>query len=136
MQTDMWKFEQQHILRGIAEAKSFGNREDQVLHHQDVFRQYVLPNIMVDKENWTNLSPEVVPYSNRENYSLDGCRALCEAKSDCLQYALGPIGCSLATRVMMGSHANGIKSGWMLGRIQDWMTDVKSCTGKTGWTVT
>ena len=134
----MWDFEQQHILRGIARAKtsSFADRGDEILYHQDVFRQHVLPNIMEDKENWTNLSPGLVPYSNRENLTLEGCRALCEAKEDCLQYALGPIGCSLATRVIMGSRAQGIKSGWMLGRIEDWMDNVKSCQGKTGWIAT
>ncbi|KAK5136873.1 hypothetical protein LTR08_001795 [Meristemomyces frigidus] len=134
----MWGFEQQHIIRSMPKAKleSFWTREDKILHHQDMFRQYVLPNITADREDWSNLSPDLVPYSNRKGLSLGGCRALCEAKEECLQYALGPIGCSLGSLPMMGSRVEGIKSGWMLERIEHWMRNMKDCRGKTDWTVT
>lgn len=132
----MWAFEQQHILRTMAEsrANSLSHQQGNVLHHQDMFRQYVLPNVTSERRDWSNLSPNLIP--NSQGLSMADCRAMCEAKDSCLEYALGPNGCSLSDDVDMGALAESVESGWMMERIRTWMHGVDSCRGQTGWTAT
>ncbi|KAK5110978.1 hypothetical protein LTR85_000688 [Meristemomyces frigidus] len=134
----LWGFEQQHIQRSTSEKakQSRWRHKDDVLHHNDMFRQYVLPNISSERADWSNSSPDLVHYSNRKGLSIADCRAICEEKEGCLQYALGPIGCSTANQVMMGAYSEGIQSGWMTERVESWANGVKRCRGRKGWTVT
>ncbi|KAK4540656.1 hypothetical protein LTR36_008987 [Oleoguttula mirabilis] len=134
----MWMFEQEQIRqRNVgAEKQFFWHHRDDILHHDDMFRQYVLPNITSERADWSNSSPDLVAYSNRKGLSIADCRAICEEKEGCLQYALGPIGCSTANQVMMGAFSKGIQSGWMTERVESWMKGVKNCKGRKGWSVT
>lgn len=131
----LWGFEQQHIQQRIAEHQkhSPSHYKSHYLHHYDMFRQYVLPNISSERADWSNSSPELITYSNRKGLSIADCRMICQRKEGCLQYALGPIGCSTADQVMLGTHSKGIQSGWMTNRVESWLGNMEDCRGREDW---
>ena len=141
----MWDFEQMWIESRLAKVKAAANTRKRwsfwedysdVLEHRDVFREFVWPQIRAGQPGfWNNLSPDMRDKSGGSNE--DACRELCQSTSECLQYASGRDGCAISTRqVMLGERQAGVKSGWMLDRIEKWMETLNNCGGSEGWTVT
>jgi len=132
----MWGFEQQRIQRMLTNegTKSFWRTKDSILHYHEMFREYVMPNITAERNRWSNLSPDVVFDSKR--ISLSDCRAHCEARDNCVQYNLGPLGCSLSTEFKMGQLRFDVSSGWITERVNALVEDMGTCTGQSKWTVT
>ncbi|KAK3675166.1 hypothetical protein LTR78_005100 [Recurvomyces mirabilis] len=126
----MWRFEQQHISDLIGGSAT--HRRKTVLHHNDMFMQYVVPNITREKSDWTNMSPDLV--TNSASMSLDECRLICEDKPGCVQYSQSTFGCSTGQQVKMGRPFTGIGSGWIPARVDRWRRSFHSCRGITGWT--
>lgn len=119
----MWDFEQRR-LAGVDRG---------VLHHQEVFKSHILPNLATERSNWTNISPDLLSYTNRHGLNTTDCRALCDQQPDCVQYALGPIGCSLSSSLKLGHTTPGVESGWMFDRIEEWSQKLSNCEGRDGW---
>jgi hypothetical protein len=133
----MWWYEQEHIRAQQTNDWRSTPEYPQILHHWEVFRRYVLPNMTEERDGWSNQSPGVVPDS--KGMGMDECRAACEARHSCLQYTLDSEGCSISEIPKMGSRAEKVQSGWLVDRIQTWADRVgkpKSCRGSAAWTVT
>ncbi|KAK3623773.1 hypothetical protein LTR56_021426 [Elasticomyces elasticus] len=138
----MWTFEQHRISALAVEPpkKSFFGGRDTVLHHSDVFKQRVMPNISQVRDGWTNASPDLVEHSARivkpAEARLEECQAICEAKGTCLQYAVSPIGCSTSDQVKLGRVSQGVRSDWMMPRVERWVKNMDRCPrSSTRWVV-
>lgn len=134
-----WDYEQAYIQNQLDEPKDPGwgllSDYSDVLHHRDVFREFVLPNITEDTPSWNNLSPTRLP--DTEEHTFEQCRKLCEDDGECLQFNYQQDGCWISSReVMLGQPWGDIRSGWMLDRIEAWMRKLDlGCRGREGWTV-
>lgn len=110
------------------------NTEDPILHHRDVFKLFVQPNLTKERKDWNN-SPEI-SHLDVPNASLADCQGLCETDPHCMQYAVTPNGCETGMEMKLGRKENGVQSGWMMERIEKWAEELDAgCRGKTGWTV-
>lgn len=128
----MWDFEQQRIANQQSSGPSDKIR---VLHHNELYKSYVMPNISSQRQHWNNASPDIIP--NSLGLTIDGCRAICEAKPDCMQYAVGQAGCVISQDVHMGSAADGVESGWVKERVDEWLEKLErtvNCRGRDTWT--
>ncbi|KAF2766097.1 putative galactosyltransferase [Teratosphaeria nubilosa] len=125
----MWWFEQNRIASSLP-------RQPAILHHREVFRSYALPNMTLERDGWSNKSPENV--TNSENWDIKQCRAACENNDECMQYELTSAGCAWNKNVNMGTLAQGTKSGWVVERIEKWAHSIDKsakCGRHRGWTV-
>lgn len=138
----IWNFEQNWIRSRLTlaasenrqpwQTNSNGNGED-ILHHRDVFKSFILPNITTSWQEWDNKSPDMI-MAGKEDF--DACYQLCEQSPECLQFSVGPPGCAISTReVMLGERSEGMKSYWVMDRIERWMENLDECDGVEGWPV-
>ncbi|KAF2209964.1 glycosyltransferase family 31 protein [Cercospora zeae-maydis SCOH1-5] len=118
---DFWHFEQSW-------AESHNPTE--TLLNKDIFRDFVMPQMMAEKADWDNLSDaEEADASN-----LDECRVQCEAQPECKQFSFQNATGKCNTRVdpRLGKPSNGTMSQWLWPRIQHFEQDMASC-GAEGW---
>jgi hypothetical protein len=80
--------------------------------------------------DWNNNSAD----NQTSSANLDECRALCEANSTCVQYAIGPSGCATSNNVQLGRPATGFQSGWLEDRVDLWARGLDGCLGHSEWT--
>ncbi|EME89528.1 glycosyltransferase family 31 protein [Pseudocercospora fijiensis CIRAD86] len=136
---ELFQFEQDWIREkhlGTSGHPFFGDSGDSpILHHRDVFKQFVLPNFSSTREYWNNTAEEHLPETEGTHRTLGHCKTLCEADSTCLQYALGPDGCFIGHEPRLGRSHAGSESGWMHARIKDWAKDLDHCGESQGWSV-
>ncbi|GAB7362508.1 hypothetical protein MBLNU230_g2828t1 [Neophaeotheca triangularis] len=116
----MWEFEQ----RWLQDSPSGP------IHHDDVFHGLVMPEVVDERRNWTNASPDVQP--DTQHLTTEECRELCKSRFECLQYSKGPDGCSLFDEVRIGSTTEGYDSGWIRSRVEAWNQERESCSVR-GW---
>ncbi|OCK79299.1 glycosyltransferase family 31 protein [Lepidopterella palustris CBS 459.81] len=111
-----WQFER----RWFSEASS-------LLRHSDVFKHFVLPQIRSESEAWDKLS---------RDDSFDRCRAVCESKTDCMQFSYTRERCYISKSMKLGylasAHPDGMRSGWMMERIEAFVKsmDMNECKEK------
>lgn len=139
----IWDFEQDWIKSRAKLSESGDGKKgswfwpdySDVLHHRDVFKAYIWPNLTDETPEWNNLSPDRVPES--EGKTFEECRELCEFNAECLQFNLSHDGCWISTKdVMLGQPWGDVRSGWMVQRIEAWMGRLDDCLGRDGWSVT
>ncbi|CZT25788.1 uncharacterized protein RCC_11457 [Ramularia collo-cygni] len=138
---DLWKFEQDWIQSLQDRKPSFWSDlafwksdHSSILHHREVFKHFVMPELMSERVDWTN-SPETY-HPGTEDATMEECRARCAANAWCMQYALGPAGCFTGKAPRIGRAQEGFRSQWMTQRLEIWMGSLDRCRGKEGWTVT
>ncbi|KAF2482309.1 hypothetical protein BDY17DRAFT_157914 [Neohortaea acidophila] len=118
----MWTWEQEWM------AKTKDPRA--IVHHRDVYNQYVLPRITAPKQNWNNHADEDQGPVN----SLDECRAICTALPACVQYALSlDLRCMTTARANLGEWSRGIDSGWIHDRMVDFHDNATLCKKERNW---
>ncbi|KAF7185224.1 Glycoprotein-N-acetylgalactosamine 3-beta-galactosyltransferase 1 [Pseudocercospora fuligena] len=136
----LFQFEQDWIREKHLSSSGRGffgdSRDSPIMHHRDVFKQYVWPNFTTTRVDWNNTAEEHLPETEGTNRTLGDCKALCEANSTCIQYALGPNGCFIGRELRLGRANAGSESGWMDARIKDWVKDLDHCGASQGWSVT
>jgi hypothetical protein len=115
---------------------SWRQHERNRIHHQDVFRSYVLPSTAAgDRSGWSNLSPDL--RAGTQNSTLSECRKMCEESHGCVQYALADMGCFFSQDGKMGRAAKGVQAGWLEDRMRASADEHGVCEKKVvGWTVT
>jgi hypothetical protein len=109
------------------------SQKSDVLTHGDVFKDYVLPQMMTgDKTEWDNLSDE----DEVDVHSMDDCHTRCEAQTECKQYSFVPETRQCRTRVdpRLGKQSSGTQSGWIEDRVFDFVYNSAACTDE-GWQV-
>lgn len=116
-------------------STSWRQRERMRIHHQDVFRNYVLPATAEDRFGWSNISPDL--RADTSNSTLAECRTMCEEARDCVQYARSEMGCSFSQEGKMGQAAEGVEAGWLVDRVRAWADGHGVCEREVmSWTVT
>lgn len=118
-------------------------RNTTTLLYKDVFREFILPKLGAEIEDWDNLSQETEPLEDPiETESVEQCLEVCTAKPDCLQYSYLEGDCFIATRVRHGQDPKAgeeaIRSGWMVDRVTRFADEMDStCPGgpKDKWVV-
>lgn len=105
------------------------------IHHQDVFRSYLLPQTAAGpRSDWSNGSGDLV--KGTENITLTECRELCEGRAACVQFAVSEEGCWFAREGRVGREMEGWEAGWLPGRVGGWADGKGVCgVGVGGWTV-
>ncbi|KAM0719536.1 hypothetical protein Q7P37_003666 [Cladosporium fusiforme] len=114
---------------------SWRQSERMRMHHQDVFRQYVLPATAAERADWSNMSPDL--RAGTHNSTLSECRAMCEEARGCVQYAHSVMGCSFSGEGKLGQAAEGVQAGWIQERVAEWADAHGVCEREVmSWTVT
>lgn len=114
---------------------SWRQHERMRIHHQDVFRSYVLPATTSGaRENWTNLSPDL--RAGTHNSTLAECQEMCASVDGCVQYSLSRMGCAFSQEGKMGQAAEGVQAGWLEDRVREWADGHGVCEREVmSWTV-
>jgi hypothetical protein len=115
---------------------SWRQHERMRIHHQDVFRSYVLPNTIAgERSDWSNLSSDL--RAGTHNSTLAECRQMCEQARGCVQYALSEMGCWFSQEGKLGQVAEGVRAGWLEERVSEWADGHGVCEREImSWTVT
>lgn len=133
----LFQFEQTWIsqkhLRSAGRSLFGDSGDSPILHHRDVFKEYVLPNTTDTRTDWNNTAEEFLP--DTSTATIGDCQAQCEANATCIQYALGPGGCSISHWMRLGRPAPGSQSGWMKNRVNEWVKELDTCGAQQGWSV-
>lgn len=97
-----------------------------------MFAQYILPKMSTPREDWDN-TIETKDEGGVVVESFEGCKAVCEAKPDCRQYALNADSlCVTRSDPRLGKAAAGVRSGWLLDRVLQFEKDMAPC-GSEAW---
>ncbi|KAI0128029.1 hypothetical protein BJ170DRAFT_581117 [Xylariales sp. AK1849] len=103
------------------------------LRHKDVFRQYILPQLIPERTDWDNLSDHL----QKEYSSFDACRNLCERQADCVQFSVSGQRCKTSTTIKLGrpspSATAPVTSGWMMDRVHAFMERMDSSCVDQDW---
>lgn len=133
MVSGLWDFEQQWINAHANGSTADGElRLTETLTHEDVFKEYVMPQMMGPKADWDNLSDE----DEGEASDVHDCRARCEARPECRQYSFARESQRCRTRAdpRLGKQGDGLQSGWMEDRVRNFALTAPPC-GNEGWQV-
>jgi hypothetical protein len=136
---DLWNFEQTRQQIGRTQ-----------LLHRDVFKEYILPELYAEVNDWDNLSMDV---ESDDTGPFEACKLLCESKPTCLQFSYAAGKCSTSTKVVLGESAKtrcieysiaaskcirwqegtqfagSIQSGWIMDRLEQYVADMDSMCG-------
>ena len=123
-----WIAENQRVSDGLLSAIE---PQLPILHHREVFKSHVLTNLTTERTDWNNMSDEPVP--GTFGSQIGDCRLMCEARADCMQYALNSLGCAVGKEAKFGRRESGAQSGWIAKRIEQWAHTQDKCDGKEDW---
>jgi len=149
----VWQFEDEWV-------KDHGR--DKPILYRDFFHRFVLPYISQtpNRTDWDNNSGDWTFASNMDNLadqtdadkknmqgqgaqgahaSADACRAACDVRGECLQFAWEPGKCRLSKTPRLGKPVKeedrdkGRVSGWMVTRIEDYGSALEPCSERDIW---
>ena len=87
--------------------------------------------MMTPRIEWDNLSD----IEQDDVDSIEGCRARCEAQSECKQYSVDEIGrCRTRVDPRLGGASERTRSGWIENRIKQFPQNMAPCEYQ-GWVV-
>jgi hypothetical protein len=110
---DLWRFEQEQL-----------HPQFRPLQHREFFEEYVLERMNDSRHDWDNESSKSVGIAA----DFDTCRTWCERDTQCLQFSLNVDGqCKHFDLPRLGGFVEGVRSGWMHGRIRHRMAALPSC---------
>ena len=112
------------------------SQDNPIMHGFDVFKDFVFPNLTDHRTGWNNFSP--MPVSGTDGYTAEDCRNMCVVDHECVQYLhRDEYGCNTGSYAMLGEPMEGATSGWLLDRIDTWMTELDQCgEWVSGWSIT
>jgi hypothetical protein len=97
------------------------------MRFKDYFQMFLVPLIRQsqNRTDWDNLANSLTyddqSRSQYAHYSVDSCRAACDLRQSCVQYAWEPNKCRLGTVVRWGESVSSDKrmiSGWLPHRVE------------------
>ncbi|KAL2062592.1 hypothetical protein VTL71DRAFT_5664 [Oculimacula yallundae] len=112
-----------------------------LLTHTEILRDFLLPQIPLNRSNWDNLASERGDFGRTggvqsEATSLEECTKACEIDEKCFQYSFHGHNCSIGRSVRFGREREPDKegswqSGWNLTRLADWSKEQPPCSNIT-----
>jgi hypothetical protein len=92
----------------------------QYFRHSDVFKQWILPQIVRgERQDWDNFSEDLIGGVR----SLAECEEMCRNRLGCVQYSFSHSESRIDYAARMGRSKTDISSGWLKDRVHG-MTDV------------
>ncbi|PIB01431.1 hypothetical protein CB0940_01793 [Cercospora beticola] len=127
----LFEFEQDWIKKHHL-GSIWKDSSEQILHHRDLYKTYVRPQLESEKQDWNNF-----PETTLTEMTFHECREHCERDSTCIQYAVDAEGrCAIGTQFRLGQAQTGVHSGWIVERVDMWAANLDDyCSGKNSWTV-
>jgi hypothetical protein len=117
----LWQFETSWA------RKHEGDKDAPPMRFKDYFQMFLVPLIRQsqNRTDWDNLANSLTyddqSRSQYAHYSVDSCRAACDLRLSCVQYAWEPNKCRLGTVVRWGESVSSDKrmiSGWLPQRVE------------------
>ncbi|KAF2401762.1 hypothetical protein EJ06DRAFT_528918 [Trichodelitschia bisporula] len=112
---------------------------------RDYFTTFVLSVVRAapNRTDWDNLSEswtitDDTKFGQYAYYSAEACRAACELREPCVQFAWEPGKCRLGKEVRMGELVKAerrMESGWLMHRVERLMSSQQGCAGVQPWEV-
>lgn len=117
-----------------------------MLRHRDVFHELVRPKVAAEVAGWDNMAADK-EYNAHDHSSLSDplesnawksfqhCRAVCEGRSECLQFAYRPGSCSVNFSFKLGyaRAEERVRSGWMVDRVEELFLGLEAKCGIRDW---
>lgn len=139
---EMWKFEQQWTRNKVSMSASTvpkksltASKPDETLRHRHVFKDFILPRLAIRSgrvDDWDNFSANS-PRGGTPQDSIDGCKDLCLAAPECVQFSHANGTCHLSELPKMGDFRPGMDSRWLLARTKQFADRLGACS--ESWTV-
>lgn len=96
-----------------------------------MFHQFILPQMGKPRSDWDSESD----FDEGVFVSEDECKAKCEERPDCRQYAFWDDGrCRTRGDPRLGKAVPGVRSGWLEDRMIQFEKEMAPC-GNEGWLV-
>ena len=136
----LWQFETTWA------RKHADSRNPPPMRFKDYFQMFLVPLIRQsqNRTDWDNLANSITlddqSRSQYAHYSVDSCRAACDLRQSCVQYAWEPNKCRLGTVVRWGEAVSSDKrmiSGWHHQRVERFGETVTKgvCSEEDVWLV-
>lgn len=129
----LWQFESSWVL----ENSKDGPGSAPPMLFRDYFQTFLIPLLRTthNRTDWDNLANSLT-YTDSSggqfaHYSFASCRAACDLRLSCVQYAWEPNKCRLGTVVRLGEKVASDKrmmSGWNPKRVEKFGAKVDACT--------
>jgi len=104
----LWQFSQEWF-----------QNENRLLLHSDVFRDFILPQIMAPRDDWDNMSFQKRASEEDQRpfvKSIAECESRCRDDGGCKQFSFEHGKCAMSNSIKRGVRGQGIRSGWMIDR--------------------
>jgi hypothetical protein len=140
----LWQFERDWVKKHTPEIETQPPTLETIppMLFRDYFQMFFVPLIRAsqNRSDWDNLSDSLTyDDSSRAQYahfSFDACRAACDLRESCVQYAWEPNKCRLGNVVRLGDAVNNdkrMKSGWLPQRVEKFGLSVGNCKDIDAW---
>ncbi|KAF2430038.1 hypothetical protein EJ08DRAFT_568707, partial [Tothia fuscella] len=104
----MWQFEQAWVKKHAKEGATITADSIPPMLYRDYFQTFLVPLIRAsqNRSDWDNLSNSLT-YTDESraqfaHYSVEACRAACDLRDSCVQFAWAPNKCRLGNVVRLG----------------------------------
>ncbi|RDI86328.1 hypothetical protein Vi05172_g3870 [Venturia inaequalis] len=134
----LWQFESAWVL----EHSKDGPGSAPPMLFRDYFQTFLIPLLRTthNRTDWDNLANSLT-YTDSSggqfaHYSFASCRAACDLRLSCVQYAWEPNKCRLGTVVRLGEKVVSDKrmmSGWNPKRVEKFGAKVDACTAERAY---
>jgi hypothetical protein len=137
-----WQFEQEWVKKHSSKSGPTDLSTIPPMLYKDYFQLFLVPLIRAsqNRSDWDNLSAsQTLTDSGRSQFahvSFDSCRAACDLRHSCVQYAWEPNKCRLGNVVRMGDSVDSDKrmmSGWVAQRVEKFGEKVGECKESQAW---
>jgi hypothetical protein len=138
----LWQFEQDWVKKHTSGTEAATTASIPPMLFKDYFRTFLVPLIRgaQNRSDWDNLSNSATyTDSSRAQYahfSVEACRAACDLRDSCVQYAWEPNKCRLGNVVQLGHGVESdkrMKSGWIIQRVEKFGELVGECKDEEAW---
>jgi hypothetical protein len=138
----LWQFEQDWVKKHSSNDVSANLETIPPMLFRDYFQKFLVPLVRAsqNRSDWDNLSDsQTLTDASRAQYahfSFDACRAACDLRDSCVQYAWQPNKCRLGNVVRLGESVHSdmrMKSGWLPQKVEKFGELVGECKESDAW---
>jgi hypothetical protein len=138
----LWQFERDWVKKHTPESGGVDLASIPPMLFKDYFERFLVPLVRTsqNRSDWDNLSASQIltdeSRSQFAHYSVESCRAACDLRKLCVQYAWQPNKCRLGNVVRLGESVDGdkrMKSGWIPQRVEKFGEQVGQCKERDAW---
>ncbi|PBP25808.1 hypothetical protein BUE80_DR003251, partial [Diplocarpon rosae] len=124
-------------MRNFSAFEQRRSNKSEILTHTELFRNFVMPSAVSERENWDNLAADKGEFGKTggvtsEAASFEDCAHACEVDERCFQYSHHGHTCNIGMSLRLGyqkqtDQGGAWRSGWNLTRLADWASKQPTC---------